>query len=235
MWQRFCWTFGELSGAICLERSWELSLKYPEHSWERFCPDRANGRGGLGSQTAANPPPPLATFGEPHEKQTVGTVTASHKMCKPASTFELSQASTAKRGCLGRGKAFGWPLAVCPLTHYRFWRFPILTLWRADTQIWECKVSLRFFRPTRFEGFQRVVCARGGNLSSLGPVPTGCNNSFCFNFLQTCQSLILYRIQQGAAAQIPKNQLLQPICARSQFLRFPPRKSPPLENPVGHF
>ena len=34
-------------------------------------------------------------------------------------------ASTAKRGCLGRGKVFGWPPAICPpkrprpFTHYR--------------------------------------------------------------------------------------------------------------------
>ena len=40
-----------------------------------------------------------------------------------ASPFELS--GTAQRGCPGQGKAFGWPLAVCPperprpFTHYR--------------------------------------------------------------------------------------------------------------------
>ena len=54
---------------------------------------------------------------DPHrtpEKQAVGTVTASLKIAKPASTFEL-----------GRGQAFGCPPAVCsperprPFTHYR--------------------------------------------------------------------------------------------------------------------
>ena len=47
---------------------------------------RANGPGGFGSQTAADPPWQLPTT---PEKQTAGTVTGSH------------------RGCLGRGKAFG--------------------------------------------------------------------------------------------------------------------------------
>ena len=47
------------------------------------------------------------TPGEPHEKQTVGTVTASHKMLTLQALSSSLNAGTAKRGCLGRGKAFG--------------------------------------------------------------------------------------------------------------------------------
>ena len=66
--------------------------------------DRANGRGGFGSQTAADPP---ATPREPLENLTVGTVTASHKTLTLQALSSSLNASTAKRGCLGRGKAFG--------------------------------------------------------------------------------------------------------------------------------
>ena len=48
------------------------------------------------------------------EKQTVGTVTASHKMITLQALLSSLNASTAKRGCLGRGEAFGCPPAVCP-------------------------------------------------------------------------------------------------------------------------
>ena len=88
--------------------------------WENL--HRANGRGGFGSQTAADPP--LATPRQP-EKQTVGAVTASHKMLSLQALSSSLNASTAKRGSLSRGKAFEWPLAVCPpkrprpFTHYR--------------------------------------------------------------------------------------------------------------------
>ena len=50
---------------------------------------------------------PLATPGEPHEKQTVGTVTASHKMLTLQVHSSSLNAGTAKRGCLGQGKVFG--------------------------------------------------------------------------------------------------------------------------------
>ena len=72
---------------------------------------RANGRGGFGSQTAADPsgdPPKVP------EKQTVGTVTASHRMLSLQALSSSLNAGTAKRGCLGRGEAFGWPPAVPP-------------------------------------------------------------------------------------------------------------------------
>ena len=65
----------------------------------------------------------LATPKNP-TKQTVGTVTASHKVLTLALSSSLD-ADTAKIGCLGRGKAFGLPPAVCPpkrprpFTHYR--------------------------------------------------------------------------------------------------------------------
>ena len=61
----------------------------------------------------------LPPFGDPRrapEKQTVGTVTASHKMLALqalSSSLNLN-AGTAKRDCLGRGEAFGCPPAVCP-------------------------------------------------------------------------------------------------------------------------
>ena len=90
------------------------------------CLYRANGRGGFGSQTAADP------SGDPHrtpelkkkEKQTVGTVTAFHNMLTLQALPSSLNAGTAKGGCLGRGEAFGCPLAVCPperprpCTHY---------------------------------------------------------------------------------------------------------------------
>ena len=72
---------------------------------------RANGRGGFGSQTAADPP---GDPGESSEKQTVGTVTASHRMLALQALSSSLNAGTAKRGCLGRGEAFQSPPAVCP-------------------------------------------------------------------------------------------------------------------------
>ena len=59
----------------------------------------------------------LTTSGDPRrapEKQTVGTVTASHKMLTLQALSSSLNAGTAKRGCLGRGEAFGCPPAVCP-------------------------------------------------------------------------------------------------------------------------
>ena len=47
---------------------------------------------------------PLATSDNP-EKQTVGTVTASRKMPTLPALSSSRSAGTAKRGCLGRGKA----------------------------------------------------------------------------------------------------------------------------------
>ena len=61
---------------------------------------RANGRGGFGSQTASDPR-------RTPEMQTVGTVTAFHKMLTLQALSSSLNASTVKRGCLGRGKAFG--------------------------------------------------------------------------------------------------------------------------------
>ena len=49
---------------------------------------------------------PPATPGEPHEKQTVGTVTASHKMLTLQALSSSLNAGIAKRGCQGRGEAF---------------------------------------------------------------------------------------------------------------------------------
>ena len=65
---------------------------------------RAKGRGGFGSQTASDPsgdPPKVP------EKQTVGTVTASHKLLSLQALSSSLNAGTAKRGFLCQGKAFG--------------------------------------------------------------------------------------------------------------------------------
>ena len=65
---------------------------------------RANGRGGFGSRTAADPsgdPPKVP------KKQTVGTVTASHKVLSLQALSSSLNAGTAKRGFLGQGKACG--------------------------------------------------------------------------------------------------------------------------------
>ena len=59
----------------------------------------------------------LTLFGDPSrapEKQTVGTVTTSHKMLTLQALSSSLNAGTAKRGRLGRGQAFGCPPAVCP-------------------------------------------------------------------------------------------------------------------------
>ena len=59
----------------------------------------------------------LTPSGDPRkapEKQTVGTVTASHKMLSLQALSSFLNAGTAKSDCLGRGEAFGCPPAVCP-------------------------------------------------------------------------------------------------------------------------
>ena len=48
------------------------------------------------------------------EKQTVGTVTASHKILTLQALSRALNAGTVKRGHLRRGKAFESPPAVCP-------------------------------------------------------------------------------------------------------------------------
>ena len=60
---------------------------------------------GLGRGLLLTPlgtPPPKVP-----KKQTVGTVTASHKMLTLQALSSSLNAGTAKRGFLGRGKAFG--------------------------------------------------------------------------------------------------------------------------------
>ena len=59
----------------------------------------------------------LTPSGDPRrapEKQTVGTVLASHKMLTLQALSSSLNSGTAKRGCLGRGEAFGCPPEVCP-------------------------------------------------------------------------------------------------------------------------
>ena len=73
---------------------------------------------GLGRKLLLNP-------SENPAKQTVGTVSASHKVLTLQALSNSLNAGTAKRGCLGRGEALGSPPAICPperprpFTHYR--------------------------------------------------------------------------------------------------------------------
>ena len=92
-----------------------------------FCLYRANGRVGFGLQTAAEPPPPPGNPQKTSEKQTVGTVTASHKTPHPPSTFELSQRRHCKERLPGPRKGL-WvtssslsPKRPRPFTRCRFW------------------------------------------------------------------------------------------------------------------
>ena len=53
----------------------------------------------------------LTRSGDPRrtpEKQTAGTVTASHKILTLQALSSSLNASAAGKGCLGRGEAFGW-------------------------------------------------------------------------------------------------------------------------------
>ena len=55
----------------------------------------------------------LTLSGDPRrapEKQSVGTVTASHNMVTLQALSSSLDAGTAKRDCLGRGEAFGYAL-----------------------------------------------------------------------------------------------------------------------------
>ena len=70
----------------------------------------------------------LTPSGDPRrtpKKQTVGTVTASHKMLTLQALASSLNAGTVRKGSLGRGEAFGCPPAACPperphpFAHYR--------------------------------------------------------------------------------------------------------------------
>ena len=108
-----CTAGPNILGYCLLPWAWHSTLQKPPF----LC--RANGRGGVGSQKLL-----LTPSGDP-EKQTVGTVTTSHKMLTLQALSSSLNAGTAKRGCLGRGKAFGYPPTVCPpkrprpFAHYR--------------------------------------------------------------------------------------------------------------------
>ena len=62
---------------------------------------RANGRGGFGSQTAADP---LATPEKPPEKQTACSVRASHKLLTLQALSSSLNAGTGKRGVPQNGR-----------------------------------------------------------------------------------------------------------------------------------
>ena len=86
--------FSEISKTSCTQQS--LQARSSAICWVNLY--RAHGCGGFGSQTAADPPSiPRKT----PEKQTVGSVPASHNMLTQALSSSLN-AGTAKRGCLGR-------------------------------------------------------------------------------------------------------------------------------------
>ena len=69
---------------------------------------------GLGRKLLLTPSGDPRRTAENSEKQTVGTVAASHKMLTLQALSSSFNAGTAKRGCLGQGEAFGYPPAICP-------------------------------------------------------------------------------------------------------------------------
>ena len=88
-----------------------LSKLYIKHYKEIVLPQKiggsipSNGRGGFESQTSADSPP--SNRRKTPKKQTVGTVTASPNMLTLQALSSSLNAGAAKRGCLGREKAFG--------------------------------------------------------------------------------------------------------------------------------
>ena len=82
------------------------------------------------------------------EKQAVGTVTASQKMLTLLALASSLNASTAKRGCLVQGKAFGWPQAVCPPKRPR------------PLHIIEERPQIPESRPFRLIFFFQIQCLR---------------------------------------------------------------------------
>ena len=81
---------------------------------------RANGRGGFGSKIAADP------FCDPrrtHEKQTVGSVTASQTVLTLQALSSSLNTGAAKRGCLGRGEGFGPSGSLSPRTAASIYTF----------------------------------------------------------------------------------------------------------------
>ena len=96
------------------------SKSIPDNFMETSFLNRANGRGGFGSQTAAAPR-------KPPESRDCGHCDGISLNANTASTFELSQCQHCKGGvgCLGRGEVFGRFPAISPperprpFTHYR--------------------------------------------------------------------------------------------------------------------
>ena len=85
------------------------------------------------------------------EKQTVGTVTASHKMLTLEALSSSLNTGTAKRGCLGRGEAFGCPPAVRPpkrprpFAHCRFNKAQICSAESRDHSVSQKFKRIRLF------------------------------------------------------------------------------------------
>ena len=93
---------------------------------------------GLGRKLLLTPPPRPP---ETPEKQTVGTVTASHKMLTLQALSSSLNASTAKRGCLGREKALEvTSSSLSPKTAPSIYTFRR----RTNVQQLTCKINLPF-------------------------------------------------------------------------------------------
>ena len=110
---------GRISGENCREN---LRNFFSNFAFSLY---RANGRGGFGSRTGADP-----SWGTPPKvpkKQTVGTVTASHKMLTPCKHFRAlsmlalqREAFWAKERLLGDLRQSVPPKRPRPFEHYRF-------------------------------------------------------------------------------------------------------------------
>ena len=120
------WAFKRDPGVVTTQ----ILDSFPESSWTSLSSvwfavdlDRAHGRGGFGSQTAADPLwwPPQSPW-----KADLKCFDSISQNANPASTFELSQCLRCKEGLPGPRKAFGCPPAVCPprrprpFAHYSF-------------------------------------------------------------------------------------------------------------------
>ena len=95
---------------------------------------------GLGRKLLLTRP---ATAGRPLRTRLWGTWQHLTKCSHLKALSNSLNAGTAQRGCLGRGKAFGWPSAVCPqngCVHLHI--IEICTPWLGMTAIWPTQTGL---------------------------------------------------------------------------------------------
>ena len=122
---------------------------------------RANGCGGFGLQTAADPHwwPPQSPW-----KADLGYCDSISQMLSLQTPSSSLNAGTGKRGCLGRGEAFGWPAAICPpkrLRPFAYYRVKC-RLWYSwfFVQVWVLKCRFRSLQ-CRFWGVKcRFWCKK---------------------------------------------------------------------------